>query len=70
MKQLPVQSKFVSRKYIMSLLAMVMVPALPVVYQQLKINDQITMTVIGFISATVLGYCGFNYASKKVDPDD
>lgn len=48
--------RYLSRKFIISILTFVVASGLPMLYKHLEISDVITMTVLGLISSVAVGY--------------
>lgn len=59
-----------SRKFIISHVAILLSMGLPILYKHMGIGDPITMTVLAMVSFSALGYNVVNAAVKKIDPND
>lgn len=49
-------NKYLSRKFIISILTFITASGLPMLYKHLGISDVITMTVLGLVSSVAVGY--------------
>jgi hypothetical protein len=49
-------SKFLSRKFILTILVLILVPILPIGYKELAVSDAITMAVLGIIASVCAAY--------------
>ena len=49
-------NKYLSRKFIISILTFITASGLPMLYKYLGISDVITMTVLGLVSSVAVGY--------------
>lgn len=59
-------SPFTSRKFWISIAAVLISCGLPVLYKQLGISESVTLAVLGLVSAISLGYSGANLIDKKI----
>jgi hypothetical protein len=59
-----------SRKFILSHLAIGVSIGLPILYKYLGIADAITMSVLGVVSFSAFGYGVNNILAKKTDIND
>jgi hypothetical protein len=59
-----------SRKLLVTGASLIILAGLPVVYKSIGISDQITMIVLGAISAAASSYNAFNTLSKKYEASD
>lgn len=61
------ESKWTSRKLLVSLLCLLLSVSLPVLYKKLDISDSITMAAEGIIASIMGVYGVLNVASKKYE---
>lgn len=63
-------SKWASRKFILSIVQLVILVVLPIVYKQLDISETVLATVLGTSTALLAVYTGANVLQKKVESGD
>lgn len=62
---------FVSRKFILTAVGILIMSSIPILYKQLGISDSITLVVVGAIAGATGVYAGFNTLAKKYEgPND
>ena len=60
--------KFLSRKFIISILIVVISFICPIVYQAMHVSDQVTMLVLGIIGGVGVAYGVINVKDAQVNP--
>lgn len=61
------ESKFLSRKFIVTIAVMILSVAAPILYQNLGVSETVTLTVLAMIGGVGTAYGVINYKDAKLD---
>lgn len=63
-------SKFLSRKFILTIIVIILVGVLPIVYKTNGVGDSICMTVLGLLGAVGVAYGFINLKEAKAQVEE
>lgn len=66
-REFKLMQKFISRKFILSILVLLLSVLIPVVYKHLEIGETVTLTVLGIMAGIGTGYGILNVRDSKND---